>query len=252
MQNAIDQIYQNGRHYDLLMPSGNEPPRFWLAQAQRYGGPMLELACGTGRVALAVAEQGLIVTGIDYAPSMLAEAQRKAALRNIPIELLAGDMRDFDLGQQFALIILPNNTLCHLHTLADFAACMACVRRHLLPGGRFIVEVFVPNLDLLLQEPEERVPFSEYEDPEGSGQIVVTASSRYDAAVQIRQTTTYYQFPNRADEVSGELTMRIFFPQELDALFHYNGLRIEHKYGGQDESLFTADSHMQIFVLQKQ
>jgi SAM-dependent methyltransferase len=250
MQNSIDQIYQNGRHYDLLMPSGSEPPHFWLTQAERYGGPMLELACGTGRVALAVAEQGLAVTGIDYAPSMLAEAQRKAALGNIPIKLLAGDMRNFELGKRFALIILPNNTLCHLHTLADFKACMACVRRHLLPAGRFIVEVFVPNLDLLLQEPEERVPFSEYDDPDGGGKIVVTASARYDAAAQIRYNTTYYKFPNRADEVSGELTMRMFFPQELDALFHYNGLRIEHKYGGQDESPFTADSHMQIFVLQ--
>src|SRR5262249_27718354 len=141
------------------------------------------------------------------------------------------------------------NTLCHLLTIADFEASMACVRRHLRPQGRFVVEVFVPDLRMLLQPPGERRLFSAYEDPDGRGRVVIWETSVYHPATQIKHNTLHYEWPDQVAEEVGSLPMRMYFPQELDALFRYNGFDIEAKYGGLDRRPFEASSSMQIFVL---
>jgi SAM-dependent methyltransferase len=188
---------------------------------------------------------------------MLSEARRKsgeiegrqesASEIEIESEWLVGDMRDFDLGKRFALIILPANTLGHLLTLEDFEACMSCVKRHLRPGGRFALDMFVPNVELLLDKPGERFPFVEYEDPDGRGTIVVEESYVYEPGTQIKRITTHHAIPGEPEELTGELTMRMYFPQELDALLKYNGFTIEAKV---DENLtsFGRESERQRIV----
>lgn len=245
----VDQIYQDGRHYDRLFSGAHDIPQFWLDQGTRYGDPILELACGTGRIAIPLAQHGHVVSGIDLSESMLAEAQRKAQSVKVDIALQLADMCDFDLKQKFSLILLANNALCHLLDLNAFERCMACVRHHLRPSGRFIVEIFVPNLHFLTIKPNERSLFAEYDDPDGGGKIVVTQSAEYDSATQIRHNHTFYRFPDQAKEMSGELPMRMYFPQELDALFKYNGFEIEQKWGASDQRPFDATSTMQLFVL---
>jgi SAM-dependent methyltransferase len=248
----IDQIYQDGRHYDRLFGPPEPLPAFWLEAAATYGDPILELACGTGRICLPLAAQGHQVTGIDLSAPMLAEAERKSQAAGLPIDWHLADMRNLDLGRQYRLVILANNALCHLHTRADFESCMATVHRHLATAGRLIVEVFVPNLALLLLTADQRTPFARYDDPDGAGEIVVTQTAWYDPATQIRHNTTYYRFPGRSTEVAGTLDMRMYFPQELDALFHYNGFAIEQKFGGVDRRPFDATAPMQLVILTKQ
>lgn len=126
---------------------------------------------------------------------------------------------------------------------------MASVRRHLQPEGRFVVEVFVPRLSVLLRSNQERYPLSEYDDPSGRGRVKVTESTNYNPATQINHNTTYYRFADHDEEEIGELTMRMYFPAELDALFKYNGFVIEHKFGGFDRRPFDAQAGMQLFVL---
>jgi SAM-dependent methyltransferase len=247
MEPPIDTIYQRGSHYDCLFDTAVPP--FWLEQARRYGGPILELGCGTGRLAIPLAKIGCAVTGIDRAPSMLAEARRKAEVAGVTVTWHEADMREFDLGTRFAWAFIAANTLCHLLTTSDFEACIACVRKHLLPEGRLFVEVFVPKLEMLLQSPEERRLFSEYDDPEGGGRVVIWESSVYDPATQIKHNQLHYRRPGRSSEELGTLPMRIFFPQELDALFRYNGFVIEAKYGGLDCRSFDASSTTQVFAL---
>ena len=246
-----DQLYQDGRHYDRLYASSRPLPRFWFEVAAAYGNPILELACGTGRITLPLAAQGHQLTGIDLSTAMLAEAQRKGRAAGLAVEWRLADMRNFALGCTFKLAILAANALCHLLTPADFAACMAAVRHHLAAEGRFIVEVFVPDIQLLAIPADERRSFGQFEDPDGAGQTVVTYTARYDPVTQIRHTTTYYRYPGQTEEVTGTLPMRMYFPQELDALFRYNGFSIEHKYGGFDRRPFDASFETQLFILTK-
>jgi ubiquinone/menaquinone biosynthesis C-methylase UbiE len=142
----IDHIYQDGRRYDQLFAGSNQDLAFWFDQARQHRDPVLELACGTGRVTIALAKQNFKMTGLDNSEAMLNEAKRKSAAANVEIEWIEGDMRDFDLGKTFSLIILPANALCHLLSLEDFEACLACVKKHLDSGGKFLIDVFVPKM----------------------------------------------------------------------------------------------------------
>jgi SAM-dependent methyltransferase len=244
----IDHIYRDGRHYDQLFAGANEDLAFWISQAKKYGEPVLELACGTGRVTIALAKEGFSTTGIDNSEAMLKEARRKSVEQGVAVAWVEADMRDFDLGKTFSLIILPANALCHLLTLDDFEACLASVKRHLTREGKFIVDVFVPKMELLVDKPGERFPFSEYDAPDGQGRIVVTESYSYEPDTQIKRIKTFHSFPGQEEEIEGELNMRMYFPQELDALLKYNGFVIEDKFGNYEQADFTAESGKQLIV----
>jgi ubiquinone/menaquinone biosynthesis C-methylase UbiE len=126
----------------------NDTP-FYLAlarEAAARGLAVLELACGTGRVTLPIAREGIEVVGLDSAPAMLDVARRKAAAEDLDVTWIEADMRDFDLGRRFGLIIIPYRSFLHLLTDADQAACLAAVYRHLIPGGRFALNFFAPPL----------------------------------------------------------------------------------------------------------
>lgn len=244
----IDHIYQDGQCYDLLFPGAGEDLTFWINQARKYGGPVLELACGTGRLTIALAREGFRITGIDNSAAMLDEARRKSAEAGVAVEWVEADMRDFDLGQTFALSILPANALCHLLTLRDFETCLASVKRHLTDAGRFVIDVFVPKMELLVNKPGERFPFSEYDDPDGRGTVVVTHSFIYEPDTQIKRIKTFRTFSEADTEVEGVLNMRMYFPQELDALLKYNGFVIDHKFGTYEQAVFDSESEKQLTV----
>ena len=244
----IKHLYFDGRHYDQRCKNYTQDISFWINQAKKYGDPVLELACGTGRVAIPLAKEGFLVTGIDISDSMLTEAGSKSSQEGIIVEWVKADIRDFKLGKKFPSIIFPANTICHLLDLEDLELCLSCVKRHLRPNGRFIIDVFNPRLDILLRNPEERNPHSEYLDPNGTGTIVVTQSNVYDTASQINRIRLFYKLPGRTEEIIEELNMRIYFPQELDALLKYNGFGIEAKFGNYDETPFTSAAPKQLIV----
>ncbi|MFC1849012.1 class I SAM-dependent methyltransferase [candidate division CSSED10-310 bacterium] len=250
--NQTQSYYFDGRHYDSRIELTDDIP-FWLEQARAYGDPVLELACGTGRISIPLAREGFQVTGLDLSDNMLAEARRKSELENLPLEWIQGDGRDFDLGKQFNLIFIPFNSLSEFHSRQDLESCFACVWQHLLPQGRFIVDVFNPRLDILLREPDKRYPHTCYPDPQGRGSIEVTESNKYDDATQINEITLHNTFLDHPDrlEFKDKLVMRIFYPQEIDALLTYNGFRIEHKLGDYDGHLFRTKSPKQLIVCEK-
>lgn len=243
----VEHLYFDGRHYDRLWTFEDDLP-FWLDHAEAHGGPLLELACGTARVALTLARAGFQVTGLDLSDSMLAEARRKCAQERLYVEFVQADIRSFELGRRFPLVILPANVLCHLLELEDLEALLGCVHAHLEAEGRFIIDVFNPRLDLLLRDPEMRYPHREYPDPDGKGTVRVTESNCYDRASQINHIKLFYDLPDRKEELVEDLTMRMYFPQELDALLGYNGFQIEAKYGDYDRSPFGSESPKQIII----
>lgn len=248
LQETIDDIYLDGRHYNRLFANRHEDLAFWVSLANQYSDPILELACGTGRVTIALAQEGFSVTGIDNSEGMLKEARRKSAEAGVEVEWVKADMRDFDLDKVFSLIILPANAVCHLLDLSDFEGCLVNVRKHLALNGRFVIDVFVPKMELLINKPGERSPFSEYDDPDGRGRIVVTESYVYESDAQIKRIKTYHSIPGEDEEIEGELNMRMYFPQELDALIKYNRFMIDSKYGSYDRTGFDSESGKQVVV----
>lgn len=238
-----DTLYASAELYDLvhLGPHKGEA-EFYVRQADRWGKRVLELACGTGRLTILLAARGLQMTGLDVSAAMLERARRT----NTTAVFVPADMRAFDLGQRFDLIFIPINSICHLLTRDDAEACLRCVRAHLQPAGRFVVDVFNPSLTLLTREGSRWYEVGEYDTP-GGGRVRLTEQNRYDRATQINHLTWRYEFDD-GRQVEHTLTMRQFFPQELDALLAHNGLVIEAKYGGYGERDFHAESNQQLIV----
>jgi len=138
--------------YDLRANPGDVD--FFVQQALGSGGPVLELACGTGRISWAIAAAGVRITGLDRSPEMLrvAESKRQAAgaAATERARFVSGDMTAFDLGQRFPLIICPFRSFQMLLTVEEERDCLGAVYRHLEGGGRFIVPLFDPRLEYLV------------------------------------------------------------------------------------------------------
>lgn len=241
-------LYDNDWLYDLVheKAADSEQIAFYERQIQRYGSPVLELACGTGNYLVTLSQPDVEISGLDVSDQMLHAAERRAENENTQTNLINADMRSFDLGQKFALIFVAGNSFQHLNTLQDVEASFASVKRHLKPDGRFIVEVFNPSLELLNRNREERYFVGEYKT--NDGWIVLNENVFYDAATQINYLDWHYKNQFMKEEQTVSFTMRQFFPQELDSLFRYNGFQIEEKFGDFDESEFTSHSPKQIIV----
>ena len=248
-----EELYRNGRHYDLLADklSPYDLP-FYLDQAEKYGDPVLELACGTGRVSIPLAQQGHQVTGLDISRSMLSHARKKTLEKGVIVEWINGDCRDFRLNKRFNLIVFPYNSMHHILDRESLESCLSSVKMHLMEEGRFIIDVFNPCLDILIRDKDKRFPVGEYMDPDGRGKIIITESGVYDAAAQIKRIKWHYKIGDQDDEIINEWSMRIFYPQELDSMLHYNGFEIEAKYGNYDGTPFASDSPKQLIVCGKQ
>ncbi|MBY8985617.1 MAG: class I SAM-dependent methyltransferase [Candidatus Lokiarchaeota archaeon] len=246
-----DYFYINGQHYDNMIKSRNayESVPFYVKHAKKYGGPILELACGTGRITIPITKEGLSIVGLDYSVKMLEQAKRNSSENNVEIEWIEADMTNFNLSRKFSVIIIPAAAMNWVLEDEDIEKCLTCIKDHLNQDGRLIFNVFNPNLDILMRDPSKKYDIDKYPDPDGKGTVVVTVSNYYDKATQINNVSSYSSIKNK--EIVKKLKLRMFFPQELDALLYYNGFIIDHKYGTFDEEPFNSDSNWQIVICHK-
>jgi SAM-dependent methyltransferase len=143
---AYDQI---ARIYDPWSRSVVEDVAFYVEEAVRAGGPVLELGVGTGRIAVPMAAAGMAVNGVDSSAGMLDVARERAELAGVAalVDLRHGDMRDPPVDGEFALVAIPFRSLLHMETDADRRAALRAARDRLAPGGRFVFDVFTPGAD---------------------------------------------------------------------------------------------------------
>jgi ubiquinone/menaquinone biosynthesis C-methylase UbiE len=247
-------FYSDAQRYDLVMGAyaSGDLLKFYRHQVADYGEPVLELACGSGRLTIPLANEGVNITGMDISEEMLHLAKVKASKSGVNIRFIQGDMSNFDLGEKFKFIFIPAQSLSHLHKLKELEDCFACVRRHLDGNGRFLIELFNSSVKLLARDTDRRYPVDQYEDPLGGFQVFVTEEVRYDAASQVNHIRWFFRDEGSTKETVLAFEMRQFFPQEIDALLGSNGFLIEHKYGSYDEREFSSDAQKQLIVCRTQ
>jgi len=243
-------LYSYAQRYDLVMGAyaSGDLLDFYRRQVARYGEPVLELACGSGRLTIPLAKEGVNITGMDISEEMLNLAKLKASKSEVNIRFIQGDMRNFDLGEKFKFSFIPAQSLSHLHTREEIENCFACVRRHLADEGRCLIELFNSSVRLLARESGRRYAVGQYDDPKGGSQVFVTEDVRYDAASQINHIQWFFRDERSNKETVLSFEMRPFFPQEINTLLWYNGFLIEHKYGTYDEREFSSDAPKQLIV----
>ncbi|MFI7215495.1 class I SAM-dependent methyltransferase [Micromonospora maritima] len=201
------------------------------------GGPVLELAVGTGRVALPLAARGLAVEGVEASPEMVAHLRAKPGGADMPVTI--GDMADVPVAGPYRLVFLVFNTLFNLVSEERQAACFRNVARVLAPGGAFVVETFVP--DPADFDRDEQVQVREVTEDSATIRM-----HRYDRAAQtfVRQTVTF----DAAGVHLKPFAMRYAWPEQIDEMAERAGLRLAERYADWDRTPFDAGSRAHISV----
>jgi SAM-dependent methyltransferase len=133
------------RIYDPWSRSVTEDVPFYLEEARRTGGPVVELGIGTGRIAVPIAADGIRVIGVDSSRAMLEVCTERAALAGAVLDLRLGDLREPPVDELVPLVICPFRSLLHMHSDDDRRRALRAARRLLAPGGRFVFDVFTPS-----------------------------------------------------------------------------------------------------------
>jgi SAM-dependent methyltransferase len=131
--------------YDPWSASVVEDVAFYLEEARRSGGPVLELGVGTGRIAIPIAADGIRVIGVDSSRAMLEICARRAALAGVDLDLRVGDLREPPVTERVPLVICPFRSLLHMQTDEDRLGALGAAHDLLVPGGRLVFDVFAPG-----------------------------------------------------------------------------------------------------------
>lgn len=201
------------------------------------GGRVLELAIGTGRVALPLVARGVDLTGIDISPEMVSRLRAKPGGDQIPVTM--GDFADVGVDGSFRLIYLVFNTLFALLDREEQIRCFANVAAHLEPGGRFVIEAFVP--DLARFDRGQRI------STQGIRLDRVTIeASRHDPVGQ-RVDSHLIQITEQGIRLL-PVAIRYSWPSEIDLMARLAGLSLEHRWGGWDHEPFDGASQRHVSV----
>jgi SAM-dependent methyltransferase len=207
----------------------------------RLAGPgaALELAIGTGRVGIALAGRGVPVTGIELSEPMVAQLRRRVDEATLPV--VVGDMATTRVAGEFALVYLVWNTISNLRTQEEQVACFANAARHLSPGGRFVIELWVP--------PVRRLPPGQTAVPMGlaDGHLVLDT---YDLTTQQCTSHHYRTDPDGTTQYSAG-RFRYIWPAECDLMARLAGLELETRVADWDGRPFTSDSESHVSVWRK-
>ena len=242
--NVYDNLeeFSDPPNYDMEEGERSAPRiAFYCDLARQVGGRVLEIACGSGLVTIPVAAQGLDVTGVDIARPMLEHARKKAEGQNLNIHWVEADARSFDLATPFEFIFITGNAFQAFLRREDQEALFASVKRHLASEGVFAFETRNPSGHDLTNQPEE-FEYS-YTSVEGN-QVSVSSSQIYDPIAQVIYWTSYRRWNDRGcdHEKETHIACRFTYPQELEALLHYNGFEILQQYGDWDKQLLSSAS----------
>jgi SAM-dependent methyltransferase len=210
--------------YDPWSASVVEDVGFYLEEARRSGGPVVELGVGTGRIGVPLAADGIRVIGVDSSRGMLDVCARRAALAGVQLDLRVGDLRKPPVDETVPLVICPFRSLLHMHTDDDRRRVLSAARELLEPQGRFIFDVFAPDAEDIEQTQArwlEREP------------------GIYELAVWDEEARTL-TLTVRGHEAETTMALAWLSPEEWRRLLEESGFEIEARYGWFDRRPFTG------------
>ncbi len=220
----------------MFAPEVLDPAVQFLADLADRG-PALEFAIGTGRVAIPLVERGISVSGIELSQPMVDQLHQKRA--DIPV--VVGDMATTRVPGEFALVYLVWNSMGNLRTQVEQVACFRNAARHLAPGGRFVIELWIPGI--------RRFPPGQTAVPFHVGQEHVGFDT-YDMATQ-QGTSHHYRRHSDGTVTYGASNFRYIWPAECDLMAQLAGMSLERRIADWHGNPFTSDSESHVSVWRK-
>jgi SAM-dependent methyltransferase len=222
---------------NLAEPAVVDPAVNFLAELAGTGAA-LELGVGTGRLALPLSRRGVRVHGIELSPAMVAQLQAKPGADTIGVTI--GDFATTRVGGTFTVAYLVRNTIANLTTQDQQVACFGNVATHLEPGGRFVIELYIPELQRL--PPGETIRA-----------FTVTPThlgfEEYDVATQIAYSHHYWMVDGKLETFSAPF--RYVWPSELDLMARLAGMTLRERWSSWAREPFTSDSRSHVSVWEK-
>ena len=230
---------------------------FYIEYANKLNGKVLELGCGTGRITIPIAGEGHNIWGLDVSEPMLnvlwKKAKKENKTTNENLQILNGDMRDFEFDEKFKLIFIPFRTFQNLITDEEQKNCLKCCHDHLIDDGLFIVNVFKPlggYIDESWIQPEQ----TDYETIEDGITIKRThIRERVDLKNQVIYPTLIYYVTNengKTEKYYEHLAMKYYYVDQFKNLIQQNGFEIINEFGYYDKCSIEEGGEI-IFVCKK-
>ena len=211
------------------------------------GNSVLELACGTGRLAYSLVRDGADYTGLDLSPDFVDLAKIKLSGVGMPVSIITSDMCKFQLNKTFDLIFIGFNSFLHLLNDEDANACLECVKLHMHKDSRFLIDIFIPNPLFLYRPDGLRFNVLEYIDAELDEKVLVDESNDYDIDTEINKLTWYFSSKTKKDFAKECFSMRMYFPSKMNRLLIDSGFKILHQWGDYYRTKLGEGSKLQIY-----
>jgi SAM-dependent methyltransferase len=246
--------FEDPLYYADTYASRREDVAYYRAVAEGKGS-LVEHGVGNGRIALPLARSGVRVVGVDHSRPMLDDlrvrlANERPAVRR-RITLVEGDLRQTTVKGRFPLVICPFNTALHLYTRPDVEDWLACVKRQLLPKGELVFDISMPIAKDLARNPRTPYRMPPFAHPT-AGRVAYREHFDYDPVRQILFVSMFFEplrrgHPRPDAAFMTPLAHRQFFPQEMEALLHYNGFEATALYGDFARGPLTVASDVMVW-----
>jgi SAM-dependent methyltransferase len=244
--------FDDGELYDILCQGIDYDIDFYVGLARAAKGPVLDVACGTGRVLLPVLQAGVDADGMDLFQPMLDTARRKAAALGLSPRLYHGNMVDFEMPRRYAMVMIAFNAFCHMLTTDDQLRCLGCLRRHLLPGGLLVFDGAFPGLAWIGAPQDRRELEGEIKHPR-TGQTLRAYDIRgFDRVAQVQHSRNEVEL----DEADGtthiihrsEFFVRWTYKAEMELLLRAAGFARYEICGGFDRRPLTQETDAMVVL----
>jgi SAM-dependent methyltransferase len=248
----IPSTFDDGDLYDLVLGEISYGFDFYLQLARSSAGPVLDVACGTGRILLPCLEAGVDIEGVDLYEPMLERLRHKAAGRGLTPTLHHADMSGLALSQQYDLIVIPFNAVIHNMTQEAQLACFEGCRKHLLPGGRLVFDTFFPSLEIVGASQNTRVLEMEFPHPKTGLPVRLYDTRTFDRVAQTQHSVNEIEFLSADGSVDrvvrSQISSRYMFKHELELLLRVAGFPHWEIYGGFEREPLDSENQPMVVV----
>jgi len=249
-ESDLPSVFDDGEAYDLVLKDVPWGRDFYVTLAREANGPVLDVACGTGRILLPCLEAGVDIEGVDLFEPMLNTLRNKAAALGLSPRLHRADMSDFSVPRRFALVMIPFNAFVHNMTQDNQIRCLRLCREHLLPGGMLAFDTFFPSLEIVGTPENTRVLEGEFPHPETGLPIRMYDTRRFDRVAQVQNSVNELEVLAADGSVAtvhrSQCETRYIFKHEMELLLRVAGYSRWEIYGDFDRRPLTRENDAMI------